>query len=72
MATFAQTLSGLVPDQPFTVTHGLNTTDVVWSLREVASGAFLAGADVKVTGVDTITVETAAALDEDLRIVVIG
>ena len=53
-----------------TVTHGLASTDVTYTLRYVATGEVFE-ADVVITGANTLTVTTAAALGSNTARIVV-
>lgn len=68
---YAQTLAGGATQE--IITHGLNSQDVVISLRQVAAPYAVVEADVEVTSVNTVTVRTASPLPADTyRITVVG
>ena len=56
----------------YTITHNLNTTDITYSVKEIATGDIVF-TNVKVTGVNTISVSFAVApTSNQYRVVVIG
>jgi hypothetical protein len=63
--------------QTYTITHNLNTTDVIVSLKDVTSGSGslneMIYADIKTTGVNTITVGFGEINGvQDVRVTIIG
>jgi hypothetical protein len=69
---YAVTLADIAQGQTYTVTHNLNTEDVVVSLRDVATKEIVQ-ADVTITSVNQLTVSLGyIGAVEDLRVVVVG
>jgi hypothetical protein len=69
---YAVTLTDIAQGQTYTVTHNLNTEDVVVSLRDAATKEMVQ-ADITITGVNTLTVSLGyIGAVEDLRVVVVG
>jgi hypothetical protein len=74
---YAATIATIEAGQTYTITHDLNTTDVVVSLKDITSGGTseneMIYANVKTTGVNTITVGFAAIGDTtSVRVTVVG
>jgi len=67
----------IATDQTYTITHNLNSTDVIVSLKDITSGSNslneMIYADIKTTGANTITVAFGEINGvEDVRVTVIG
>lgn len=69
---YAQNVGALTAGTPLTITHSLNTLDITAQLITITGGDFVF-ADIKATGVNTLSVTSATAVSANVyRIVVHG